>query len=102
MSRDDLVIESAAGRVVVTGAALSGHAVRAAETVDGVRVKRPRRGLDIAVAEGPVHVEARVSVASGAQLPVTGELVQQAIASALGRATGRSVTVDVVIEGLDP
>lgn len=102
MTRDDLVIESPAGRVVVTGTALSAHVVRAAETVDGVRVRRPRRGLNVAIVDDGVHVDVRLNVVAGAQLPAVGDGVQQAIAAALGRATGRAVTVDVVIEEIDP
>jgi uncharacterized alkaline shock family protein YloU len=102
VTRDDFAIETPTGRIAVTGAALSTHVVRAAETVAGVRVRRPRRGLKIVIGDGGVHVDVRLNVVAGAQLPVVGDDVQQAISAALGRATGQTVTVDVVIEEIDP
>ncbi len=101
MSRDDLVTENGLGRVVLTAGALAAHVVEAAETVAGARVRRPRRGVDVDVGDGRVHVALRLAAASGSTLPALGEAIQVAIADAIGRTTGRRVTVDVAIEAIE-
>lgn len=100
MSRDDVVVESRLGRIELTGAALASLVVRAAESVPGVQVRRPRRGLDIDV-EGQ---RATVGIALGGPLrgalPEVGEQVQRAIADAVRASAGLDVSVAVVFEEL--
>jgi len=102
VSRDDLVTENSLGRVVLTGSALAAHAVEAAESVEGVRVRRPRRGVGIDVGDDRVHVALRLVAVAGSALPTVGEAIQRAVSEAMGRTTGRRVTVDVAIEGIEP
>jgi uncharacterized alkaline shock family protein YloU len=87
--------------VKVTDAALTQIVVRAAETVEGVRVRRPRRHLDIEL-DGPgARVALELSVAYGAVLPDVGRAVQERVAAALGTMCGVDVTaVDVAVEEL--
>jgi uncharacterized alkaline shock family protein YloU len=87
--------------VKVTDAALTQIVVRAAEQVDGVRVRRPRRHLDVELGDGAARVELEVSVSFGRVLPDVARAVQERVAAALGTMCDVSVTaVDVSIEDL--
>jgi uncharacterized alkaline shock family protein YloU len=101
MSRDDLVTESPLGRVVVTGSALAAHATQAAHAVSAARVRRSRRGLGISVGDETLHVALSIDVGAGSSLAAVGRSVQEAVSDAIARTTGRLVTVDVAIDGLD-
>ena len=57
MSRDGHTIHGSAGTIRIDGGALSALVIAAAELVDGARVRRPRRGLDVVVTDGKAHVE---------------------------------------------
>ena len=54
---DGLTIPSDVGTISVTPAALSALVVRAAESVEGVRVRRPKRGVEIEVEGETARVE---------------------------------------------
>ena len=96
------MIKSPRGAIRVEGDALAALVVAAAERVDGVRVRRPRRGLDVAVAEGRVRVELELAGRYGASLPGLARDVQAGVAAALRDATSLEVeAVDVSIEELD-
>ena len=102
MSRDGHVITSAAGTIRVEGDALARLVAAAAERVDGARVRRPRRGLTVAIAEGRARVELELSVRYGQSLPDLGAAVQGAVSEALRGSAGLEVdSVDVSIEELE-
>ena len=102
MTHDGHTIESAEGSVRITGEALAGLVVAAAEQVGGAKVRRPRRDLNVVVKDGRAHVKLTLAARFGAVLPALGEAVQRAVASAVGDATGLEVVgVDVAIEELD-
>jgi uncharacterized alkaline shock family protein YloU len=102
VSRDGHVIKNSHGTIRVEGDALAALVVAAAERVDGVRVRRPRRGLDVAVAEGRVRVELELAGHYGTPLPGLARDVQAGVATALRAATSLQVeAVDVSIEELD-
>jgi uncharacterized alkaline shock family protein YloU len=102
MSRDGQRIESASGTIRVEPDALARLVSAAAERVDGARVRRPRRGLDVAVSDGRVRVELELAARYGASLPALARGVQEQVAEALGAATSLAVeAVDVSIEELD-
>ena len=102
MSRDGHLIENAAGTIRVEGDALARLVVTAAERVDGARVRRPRRGLDVDVSDGRVRVELELAGRYGASLPSLARDVQSEVAHALGTATSLTVeAVNVRIEELD-
>jgi uncharacterized alkaline shock family protein YloU len=87
--------------VKVTDAALTKIVVQAAQTVDGVRVRRPRRHLDVALADGEARVALELSVAYGKILPEAARDVQERVAAALGTMCAVTVTaVDVSVEEL--
>jgi uncharacterized alkaline shock family protein YloU len=90
-----LVIEGAGGTITVPDSVLLQIASRAAESVEGVRVRR-RRTIDVDAAT--VHLE--LTARRGEPLVSLGERAQEAVASALERMCGLDLTVDVAIEVL--
>ncbi len=90
-----LVLEGPNGTITVPDAVLLQIAVRAAEGVDGLRVRR-RRSVDI---EGRA-VRLEVAARRGEPLVAQGGRVQDAVATALRTACGLDVTVDVAFEEL--
>ena len=102
MKHDGHVIEGSGGTIRIEGDALAALVAAAAEHVEGVRVRRPRRGLTVEVAEGRARVSLELAVRYGASLPETGALVQSGAADALRRSAGLEVdVVDVAIEELE-
>jgi hypothetical protein len=90
-----LVFESGSGTITVPDSALVQIAVRAAEGVEGVRVRR-KRSVDV---DGRV---ARLEVAMHGNEPLAtaGEAVQLAVSRALATMCGLDLKVDVAIEEL--
>jgi uncharacterized alkaline shock family protein YloU len=97
-----LVVSEGGGTVTISDAALSQIVVQAAEAVDGARVRRQRRHLEIAIADGHASVELELAVAYGRVLPDVARDVQHRVADALTRMCGLEVdAVDVAVEELD-
>ena len=87
--------------VRATDSALTQIVVRAAEQAEGVRVRRPRRHLDVEVGDGSAHVALELAVTYGHVLPDIARGVQERVAAALGTMCDVTVTgVDVSIEEL--
>ena len=101
MSRDGHTIGGPHGPIRIEGAALSALVIMAAELVEGARVRRPRRGLDVSVADGTARVELELTARYGYVLPSVAREVQTNVAAALDSA-GLATAVDVSIEDLDP
>ena len=102
MSRDGHVIRGQAGTIRIDGGALSALVIAAAEHVEGVRVPRPRRGLDVVVTDGKAHVALELAATYGAVLPGLGREVQASVTDVLRNSAGLVVEgVDVSIEELD-
>ena len=102
MSRDGHVLKGAQGEIRVGGDALAALVISAAELVDGARARRPRRGLDVSVADGAVQVELELAARYGSVLPDLARAVQESVTDALRTAAGLTVErVDVSIEELD-
>ena len=102
MSRDAYVIKSPHGEVRIEGDALAALVIAAAERVDGARARRPRRGLDVSVADGTVQVELELAARYGTVLPELARAVQESVGDALRTSAGLTVErVDVAIEELD-
>jgi uncharacterized alkaline shock family protein YloU len=88
--------------VKVTDGALTQIVVRAAESVDGARVRRPRRRLAIELNDGHARVELELAVAYGLVLPDVAHEVQARVADALQRmCEADAVVVEVSIEELE-
>ena len=89
------------GSVTITPAALTQVVVQAAEAVDGARVRRPRRGIEIAFSDGRARVELELAARYGAVLPDVARAVQKRVADALRDMCGIGVdSVDVSVEEL--
>lgn len=102
MSRDGHTIAGPCGEVRIEPDALSALVVAAAELVDGARVRRPRRGLELSVERGRATVQLGLSARYGAVLPALGRAVQASVAEALHRSASLEVeTIGIVIEELD-
>jgi uncharacterized alkaline shock family protein YloU len=102
MSRDGHVLKGAHGEVRIEGDALAALVISAAERVDGARARRPRRGLDVTVADGKVHVELELAARYGTVLPELARAAQENVAEALRTSAGLTVEgVDIAIEELD-
>jgi uncharacterized alkaline shock family protein YloU len=90
------------GEIAIAPSALQQIVVHAAEAVDGVRVRRPRRALEVQIEENRCRVELEVGARYGTHLAEAGEAVQERVADALRRMCEVEVdAVDVSIEELD-
>lgn len=97
-----LTIPSDEGTISVTPAALSAVVVRAAESVDGVRVRRPKRGVEVEVDGERARVELELSARYGVVLPDAAQAAQLRVSDALARMCGLATsTVDVNFEELE-
>jgi uncharacterized alkaline shock family protein YloU len=102
VKHDGHTIAGPAGSIRIEGDALAALVVAAAEHIDGARVRRPRRGLSVAIAEGRARVELELAVRYGLSLPELGAAVQRAVGDALRVSAGLEVdAVDVSIEELE-
>jgi uncharacterized alkaline shock family protein YloU len=89
---------SVAPGVSISDAALTQLVVRAVEQVEGARVRKPRR--DVELADG--RLELSLAAAYGVVLPDLALDVQARVADAVERMCGiRLAGVDVTIEELD-
>jgi uncharacterized alkaline shock family protein YloU len=96
---DPYVIESEGGTITVPPALLSQIVTRAAETVDGARVRRPRRGLEVFVEDGRARVSLELVVRFGLILPDVAREVQEQVSESLRSICEvEKTTVDVTIE----
>jgi uncharacterized alkaline shock family protein YloU len=101
VSRDGHTIEGPHGSIRIEGDALSGLVITSAELVEGARVRRPRRGLDVSVSTGTAKVELELAAPYGVALPTVAREVQANVAAALLGSAGLAAAVDVSIEELD-
>ncbi len=91
-----------AAGVTLSASALQQIVVHAVESVDGARVRRPRRGVELTVADGRAHVELELAVQHGVVLPDAARAVQAAVADALRSMCGLEPDgVDVSVEELE-
>lgn len=99
---DGHVIREEAGTISV-GPAVLAQVVRAsAEAVEDARVRRPRRGLAVAVDGDRARVGLELAVRYGAVLPDVAGEVQRRVTEALRSICGLEAdAVDVVVEELD-
>jgi uncharacterized alkaline shock family protein YloU len=99
---DGYVLREDGGSIDVTAGALAQIVQRAAESVEGARVRRPRRGLDLRLEDGRARVELELAVRYGIVLPDLARDVQERVADALATMVEVDVeAVDVSIEELE-
>jgi uncharacterized alkaline shock family protein YloU len=98
---DQLVLTEPEGTITVPAATLAQLVVRALERVEGAKVGRPRRSVDVEVTAEAATVAVRVAATYGAVLPELAEAVQKEVAAALEQMCRlESRRVDVAIEEL--
>jgi uncharacterized alkaline shock family protein YloU len=97
-----VVLHEDGGAVSLTASALQQLVVQAAESVDGTKVRRGRRRLDVEVAGGRARVELELAVRYGVVMPEAGRDVQTRVAEALRTMLGVEVdAVDVTIDEVE-
>jgi uncharacterized alkaline shock family protein YloU len=96
---EPLVFGSPDGTVTVTAAALTELVARAARSVDGARLRRPKRSIEIRHGDGRASVELELGSRYGVPLPELARSVQERVGQALAQVSGLEVErVDVVLE----
>jgi uncharacterized alkaline shock family protein YloU len=96
---EPLVLAGPEGAVTVTPAALEHLVVQAAQSVDGARVRRPKRSVEVGHSEGRASVSFELVVEG--VVPDVAKAVQERVADALAAASGLEVErVDVSVEEL--
>nr|MDQ2981787.1 Asp23/Gls24 family envelope stress response protein [Actinomycetota bacterium] len=91
-----LVLSEPEGTITVTPPALAGLVLQAAESVEGVQVRRGRRRLDIDVAPGEARVRLELTARYGLVLPEVARDVQERVANALATMCAVSIgSVDI-------
>ena len=96
---EPLVFDGSEGKVIVTAGALTELIARAARSVEGARVRRPKRSIEIRHGDGRASVELELGARYGVPLPELGRAVQERVAEALGQVSGLEVErVDVLLE----
>lgn len=96
------VLRDTRDSITVADAALTQIVVQAAESVDGARVRRPRRKLALELDGVHATVGLELAVAYGKVLPDVARDVQLQVGNALTQMCALdAVTVDVTVEELD-
>jgi uncharacterized alkaline shock family protein YloU len=91
------------GAISISHAALTQLVVRAAQAVEGARIRRPRRGLQIEIAGDRARVALELTARRGVVLPELARAVQESVADALETMCEIHVdAVDVSIEEVAP
>jgi uncharacterized alkaline shock family protein YloU len=87
--------------IKVTDSVLTQIVVRAAEAVAGVKVKRPKRHLDVDVAGGEARVSLDLTIQYGTVIPDAARDVQDRVAAALATMLAVRVrSIDINVEGV--
>ena len=95
---EPLVFNGPEGSITVASAALTRLVSRAVAGVDGARLRRPRRTVEVAHADGRVRVSLELTASHGSSLPDVARAVQERVAVAVAGASGLEVErVDVEI-----
>jgi uncharacterized alkaline shock family protein YloU len=97
-----MLLSQPGGTISVTPPALAGLVIQAAESVDGVQVRRGRRRLDVDVAPGEASVRLELTARYGLVLPEVAREVQERVADALATMCAvRIGSVDVSVEEVE-
>jgi uncharacterized alkaline shock family protein YloU len=95
------VADGPRGTVTIPDATLSALITRAAELVDGARVRRRRR-VEVELANARAHVTIELAARYGTVLPELARAVQQEVRDALETMCGVEVAaVDVAVEEVE-
>lgn len=95
---EPLVLPGHGGTITVAPAALERLVVRAAESVEGARVRRPKRSVDIAHGAGRATVSFELAVGHDVAVPELARAVQARVAEAVASTSGLAIeSVDVTV-----
>jgi uncharacterized alkaline shock family protein YloU len=95
---EPLVLCGQAGTITVAAVALDRLVVHAAESVEGARVRRPKRSVDVAHRAGLASVSFELAIEQGVRVPELARTVQKRVADAVAATTGLDVErVDVTV-----
>jgi uncharacterized alkaline shock family protein YloU len=95
-------VKELAPGIKLTDGAMTQIVVRAVEGVEGARLRRPRRKVEVEIDEGHARVDLELAVAYGRLLPAVARDVQREVADALARMCGLTIdAVDVSVEELE-
>jgi hypothetical protein len=95
---EPLVFRGPEGSITVTGPALARLVARAAQSVEGARVRRPKRAVEVGRHDGRVTASVELAVRQGVPIPALALDVQRRVGEALARLSGLEVErVDVEI-----
>ncbi len=93
-----LVLPGHEGTITVAASALERVVVRAAESVEGARVRKPKRTVEVTHEPGRASVSFELAVERGGRVPDLAPVVQERVAEALAATTGLEVErVDVIV-----
>lgn len=96
---EPLVFPGPEGAVTVTPAALERLVVEAAQSVDGARVRRPKRSVEVGHGGGRASVSLELVVEGGVPVPELARAVQERVTEAVAATSGLEVErVDVSVE----
>ena len=96
---EPLVLSGPEGAVTVASAALERLVVQAAQSVEGARVRRPKRSIEVSHGSGRAAVSFELAVEGGRAVPELALAVQERVAEALVAASGLEVeSVDLSVE----
>jgi uncharacterized alkaline shock family protein YloU len=95
---EPLVFQGPEGSITLTAVVVTDLVAKAARSVDGVRLRRPRRAVEVRHSEGRASVSLELGAAPGQPLPELACAVQQRVGKTLAQATGLEVErVDIEI-----
>ena len=95
---EPLVFPGPEGSITLTAAVLTELVAGAARSVDGVRLRRPRRAVEVSHGDGRASVSLELGATSAEPLPGIARAVQERVGEALAQVTGLEVErVDVEI-----
>jgi uncharacterized alkaline shock family protein YloU len=98
---DPLVLTGPEGSITLTPSALAQLVAQAAQTVEGARVRRPRRSVEVEHGAERASVSLELAVRFGEPIPDVARSVQTRVAEALAATSGFAVErVDVTVEGI--
>jgi uncharacterized alkaline shock family protein YloU len=97
-----VVINGDRGTITIPAGTLASLVTAAAERVDGARVRRGRRHLDVEVEDGHARVAVELVARYGTILPEVAREVQEQVTDALTTMCGMVVdAVDVEVEEVE-
>jgi Asp23 family, cell envelope-related function len=96
---EPLVLAAPEGTITVAPVALERVVVRAAQLVQGARVRRPKRSVEVLHGAGRVAVVLELAVEHGVPVPAVAFAVQERVAEAVAATSGLEVErVDLCVE----